>query len=253
MNASTPTVRTGRVLVFQHLKCEHPGIFRDFMTRDGIAFDVVELDEGELPPEDFAGWDALLVCGGPMDVWEEDRLPWLAIEKQAIKRWLATGRPFLGLCLGHQLLAEAAGGAVGLMAIPDVGLRAPRLMPAASDDVLFRALPAEIACVEWHGAMVARLPPDAVVLAASDIAPVEAMRVGANAWGLQFHIEVTATMVAEWAEIPEYDAALRRSLGADGAAAFLAAARAALPCMAEIAERLYIGLRDRMGRASAAP
>jgi len=245
------TVRTGRVLVFQHLDCEHPGIFRNFLARDGITLDVIELDAGELPPEDFTPWDALLVCGGPMDVWEEDRLPWLAIEKQAIRRWLATGRPYLGLCLGHQLLAEAAGGAVGLMPIPDVGLRAPRPTPGAADDAIFRALPAEITCVQWHGAMVTRLPPNAVVLATSDITPVEAMRVGANAWGVQFHIEVTAQMVADWTDIPEYDAALRRSLGADGAAAFLAATNATLPRMADIAERLYVGLRDRMGRVSA--
>lgn len=87
-----------RILVFQHIAVEHPGSFREMMAADGIAWDTVALDEGAAIPclEDYA---ALLVMGGPMDVWEEDRYPWLAAEKQAIRRWIDLGRPFLGVCL----------------------------------------------------------------------------------------------------------------------------------------------------------
>ncbi len=99
-----------RFLVFQHLAVEHPGVFRDFFVEAGIEWDVVELDEGQ-PIPDLNDYDALWVMGGPMDVWEVDDHPWLVAEKAAIREAVNDrGMPFLGCCLGHQLLANALGG-----------------------------------------------------------------------------------------------------------------------------------------------
>ena len=76
-----------RLLVFQHLACEHPGIFRKFLEEDGVAWDAVKLDEGEKIPK-LAEYDALWVMGGPMDVWDVDDNPWLIPEKRAIRQWV---------------------------------------------------------------------------------------------------------------------------------------------------------------------
>jgi GMP synthase-like glutamine amidotransferase len=198
-----------RILVFQHAVSEHPGSFRDIMAREGHSMHAVELDEGGvIPPLD--GFDMLLVMGGPMDVWETDKHPWLHEEIAAIRDWVTAGRPYLGLCFGHQLLAQAMGGHVGLMeGRPEVGIAQ---VPIAADP-LFAGVPALCTCFQWHGAEVKRLPEGAVLLASSEACPIQAFRLGESAYGLQFHMELTHTTATEWAMIPEYAAALERVRG----------------------------------------
>ena len=95
-----------RILVFQHIECEHPGMLRNCLSEHNVEWDAVELDQGETIPE-LNDYDALWVMGGPMDVWDVDKFPWLVEEKEAIRFWVKElKRPFLGLCLGHQLLAD---------------------------------------------------------------------------------------------------------------------------------------------------
>lgn len=201
------------VLVFQHIGVEHPGSFRDFMTADGLSWHTVELDEGaSIPPlQDF---DGLMVMGGPMDVWHEDRHPWLAPEKQAIRRWvLELNRPFLGICLGHQLLADALGGTVGPMSAPEVGICDVVLQEPQSGPALFAGLASPLECLQWHGCEVKALPEGAELLASNDACRVQAFRAGERAFGIQFHVEVTATTVADWGDIPAYRHSLEAALG----------------------------------------
>jgi len=204
-----------KILVFQHVASEHPGSFRDVMAARGCVMHQVELDEGEpIPPLD--GFDILLVMGGPMDVWEEDKFPWLVTEKAAIRDWVSAGRPYLGMCLGHQLLAEAMGGKATLMtAPPEVGMsKVQQLIPAnGGPDPIFKNVPALCTCFQWHGAEVVELPPGARLLATSPGCAVQGFAIGRNAYGLQFHMELTATTAAEWGALPEYAAALERVKG----------------------------------------
>ncbi len=198
-----------RILVFQHAATEHPGSFRGVMAREGHTMHAVELDEGEaIPPLD--GFDILLVMGGPMDVWETDKHPWLLDEMAAIREWVEAGRPYLGLCLGHQLLAQSFGGHVGPMdGAPEVGIFQVPVM----DDKLFNGVPELCTCFQWHGAEVKRLPEKAVLLAATESCPIQAFRLGDAAYGLQFHMELTRTTAQDWSEIPEYAAALEKVHG----------------------------------------
>lgn len=201
-----------RFLVFQHIDIEHPGIFRDFFAADGIAWDAVELDGGgEIPP--FDGYDALWVMGGPMDVWEEEEHPWLIPEKRAIRDAVRGGLPFMGVCLGHQLLGEAMGGRVAKAAQPEVGILDVELTEAGREDQLLAGMTARFKVLQWHGAEVSVAPPGAVILARSPLCAVQAMRVGANAYGMQYHTELTPATVGEWGRIPAYANALEGTLG----------------------------------------
>ena len=148
-----------RLLVFQHIACEHPGVFRKFLAEDGVAWDGIELDDGQPIPR-LADYDALWVMGGPMDVWDVDEHPWLVPEKRAIRAWVQElKRPFMGICLGHQLLADALGGTCGPQRPPEVGFLEIELTQEGRKDPIMRGLSDRQTCLQWHSVRVARAGP----------------------------------------------------------------------------------------------
>jgi GMP synthase-like glutamine amidotransferase len=228
-----------RVLVFQHLDIEHPGIFLDFLREEGVRWDTVELDEGDpIPP--LTGYDALWVMGGPMDVWEENLHPWLKAEKQAIRGAVLERRmPYLGICLGHQLLADALGGKVGKMAEPEVGVMQVQYTSAAATDPVFAGMASPATCLQWHGAAVLQPPAGAVVLAHSPLCAVQAMRVNEHAYGVQYHVEITANTVSQWSSVSAYEDALEQSMGAGAGERLAAQTLQALPQLNRDARQVY--------------
>ena len=229
-----------KLLVLQHARVEHPGSFRKFLRDDGHDCIAVELDEGEALPA-LDGFDALWVMGGPMDVWEEDEYPWLREEKALIREAVeGRGMPFLGLCLGHQLLAEALGGSCGALAQPEIGVMPVRLTDAGATSVILDNLPDMFDCLQWHSVEVKTMPAGAICLATSPVCAVQVMQWGPRATSLQFHLEVEPDTVTNWVDIPAYETALKSALGDEGPAILKASCDGKLTEFEKLAERVYI-------------
>jgi GMP synthase-like glutamine amidotransferase len=240
-----------RILVFQHLAIEHPGVFRQFWHDAGYHPTTVELDEGASIPS-FENFDLLVVMGGPQDVWQEDRFPWLVQEKAAIRRWVREmEKPYLGICLGHQLLASALGGKVGKMPSPEVGLVPVTLTQQGLSDPALAGFPQTVESFHWHGAEVIEPPAGATVLASSAACAVQAMRWGKHAYGFQYHCEIEPSTVDDWGQIPTYKASLIKALGEDGAARLAGDVLSRLPGFRASALQLHRNLMAIIGAGRA--
>jgi GMP synthase-like glutamine amidotransferase len=226
-------------LVFQHMDDEPPGLFGEFLAEDGIAMDTVMLHRGEEIPS-LARYDMLLVMGGAMDVWETEAHPWLMAEKAAIREWcLNRSRPYLGICLGLQLMAEALDGEVGLARAAEVGVGKVELNGLGHQHPLTVGLPRNLKFMQWHHAEVTSLPRGAEVLASSRITPVQIMAVGKEMLGTQFHAELTPGLIDRWQNIPQYLQWLDEALGEGAYARVRSQALPLMPQMRRMARTLY--------------
>jgi GMP synthase (glutamine-hydrolysing) len=198
------------LLALQHIACEPPAAFEDELRSRGLDLERAELDEGDALPDwrEFAG---LIVMGGPMGAYEDGAHPWLVEEKAAIAAAARAGHPVWGVCLGAQLLAAALGGDVYPGGEAEVGLLPVELAEAAYGDPVFSAAPPSFPTLQWHGDTF-DLPPGATLLASSLAYRSQAF-VYERAYGLQFHLEVSRELAAEWGEVPAYAASLEAIKG----------------------------------------
>lgn len=199
------------ILVLQHIACEPPGVYEDVMRECGIRLHRVELDEGE-PLPDWREFDGMVVMGGPMGACDDADNPWLVAERRCIGDAVRAGLPFFGACLGSQLLAASLGAGVYTGETPEVGVLDVELTDAGRDDPVLGHLPGAFPTLQWHSDSF-DLPAGAVGLASSPAYANQAFRVGPVAYAVQFHLEVTSDMAAEWAAVPSYARALEQVRG----------------------------------------
>jgi GMP synthase (glutamine-hydrolysing) len=241
---------TGRLLVLQHIDCEPPAAYGDELLARGIPADTVNLHAGE-PLPDWRGYAGIIAMGGPMGTYDEDVHPWLAAEKRQIEQAVREGMPFWGVCLGAQLLAASLGARVYPGPQPEVGVLAVRLTPEASGDPVFGGAPAVFEALQWHGDTY-ELPQRAVRLAGSELYEQQAF-VFQRAYALQFHIEVSASLLSEWTAVPEYAASLAAVPGPDPAAELLAQVRRAQDESVALARSLFSRWLERVAGLGSAP
>ena len=183
-----------RVLVVQHTAHEGLGHFQEWLPEAGVDVHPIHPYLGHRVPPYVEG-DALIVLGGPMGALDDDVAAWLPATRALLTSAIDDGVPTLGICLGAQLLAVAAGGSVERGALgPELGLDT---VTVSQPDLLLPSGDWQV--VQWHFDTVVRLPESAALLASSARYATQAFRVGEVAWGLQFHVEATAGMVADWA------------------------------------------------------
>lgn len=224
------------MLVLQHVDCEPPAEYEDVLTERGIGVERVLLGDGAVLPG-WRGFAGVIVMGGPMGANDTGEFAWLRPELALIGEAASAGCPVWGVCLGAQLLAAAMGGRVWTGPRPEVGVCDVDLTPAARDDPVFGGLTGPLPTLQWH-ADTFGLPAGAVLLASSAMYPNQAFRVG-RAYGIQFHVEVTAGLAAEWLAIPEYARSLETVRGPGSAGPLLDELTRALPVMRSVARTMF--------------
>ena len=187
------------ILIVKHIDIEGPGTFGTFLDKKNVPYRILDLGAGDRLPEDPSKLKAVVVLGGPMNVDEEHLYPFLKPENEFIKEVLRRQIPFLGICLGSQLLAKAAGAPVVKSLVKEIGWYNIRLTQQGQEDPLFKNFRESDPIYHWHGDMF-EIPSDAALLATGEGCPHQALKVGKNAYGFQFHVEVTDISIKEWCE-----------------------------------------------------
>ena len=205
-----------KIIILQHIDIETPGYILDLMKKDNLNLTTIQLDEGEKIPNNIEEFDGMFCMGGPMDTWMEEEFPWLIEEKNKIKQFVVElQKPYLGFCLGCQLLGEVLGGDVVKSKPPEIGILDINMDQSSSNDILFGEFKSTIKALQWHSYEVQNLESnhDITLLGSSPTTKYQIFKYQEHAYAIQFHIEIKNDTVSQWGCVPEYKNALKESLG----------------------------------------
>jgi GMP synthase (glutamine-hydrolysing) len=191
-----------RVLVLRHVPHEHLGTLARSLEENNINHQYQNLYEKGTQDIFIEGYDGLIILGGPMNVYEVNKYPFLEKEDRVIKEALHKEMPILGICLGAQLIAKALAAKIIKNKEKEIGWYPLNISREASSDKLFRHFNPEETVFQWHGDTF-EIPDGAVHLAESPLCTNQAFKYKSNVYALQFHLEVTPQMISEWLEVPE--------------------------------------------------
>ena len=230
------------IIILQHIDIETPGYILDLMNQDNFNLRTIELDKGEKIPSNLNQFDGMFCMGGPMDTWMEKDYPWLIEEKNKIKEFVVDlEKPYLGFCLGCQLLGEVLGGNVVKSTPPEIGILDISMSKHYSSDHLFGEFNSSIKALQWHSYEVRDLEmnKDVTILGSSPTTKYQIFKYKNHAYGIQFHIEIKDNTVSQWGCVPEYEKALEDSLGKGALTKFDQKAQENMKLMNFNAEILY--------------
>ena len=237
------------IIVLQHIKIEDPGYIKDLMLSDGFNLTTIELDQDEKIPNNLSKFDGMFCMGGPMDTWMEEKYPWLIEEKKKIKEFVVDlKKPFLGFCLGCQLLGEVVGGKVVKSDPAEIGIMNVNFVKHKETDILFSTFPKIIKALQWHSYEVKNLEniKEITLLASSPTTKYQIFKYQNHAYGIQFHIEIKKTTVNDWGCVPEYKSALEAQFGEGALEKFDQEAKANMKQMNNFSTILYSKFKSKI-------
>ena len=205
-----------RVLVVQHDDLSPLGAIGEHFTSDGITLEIMEPHRGDAFSS-LVDFDILILLGGQMEVWQEQDHRWLVSEKAVIRHWVNDlDKPLLGICLGHQLLADALGGRVAKAKRGEAAVTNKQFTNAGVNHPLYAGFGKSKRAISWHGSEVTMAPPRAIVLGNTTDCAVSCFAVGSAAFGVQYHVEATDWQTETWAATPVGAKHLVQLHGAEG-------------------------------------
>ena len=184
------------VAIFRHVATEGPGYFATYLSRHGIPWRVVKLDEGEAVPDDPRAFSGMVFMGGPMSV--NDDLPWIPKALALIRAGVDADVPVIGHCLGGQLMAKALGGEVTRNPVKEIGWGRVDIVDNPAAGEWLGALPASFDSFHWHGETFS-IPPGAARVLSSPHCPNQAFVIGKHL-GMQCHVEMTEELIRTWCQ-----------------------------------------------------
>ena len=236
-------------IILQHIKVEDPGYIKELMIADGWKLTTIELDEGEKIPNNLNQFDAMFCMGGPMDTWMEEKYPWLVEEKKKIKEFVINlNKPFLGFCLGCQLLGEIVGGKVIKSQTSEIGMLDINFSDNTEEDIIFSSFPNKIKALQWHSYEVIGLENNRniTLLASSPTTKYQIFKYKNHAYAIQFHIEIKKTTVSDWGCVTEYKSALESQFGIGALDKFDKEAKIHMEAMNNCSKVLYSKFKNEI-------